>query len=452
MGESQVLVVEDDAALREALEETLLDAGFAVSVAADGAAAMLMIERTVPALVVSDVQMSPVDGLELLTWLREQHPEVPVVLMTAYGSIAQAVNAMQRGAMDYLAKPFEASALIEMVERYLPTPKAGTDELIAADPKTLELVSLARRLAGNDLTIMISGESGTGKEVFARFIHRQSARADAPFIAINCAAIPENMLEAMLFGYEKGAFTGAQAAHPGKFEQAQGGTLLLDEISEMGQPLQAKLLRVLQEREVERLGGRKVMDLDVRVIATTNRELKAEVTAGNFREDLFYRLNVLPLILPPLRERPEDILPLAEDVLRSSSGLHAGTAPVFTPEAEACLSQYHWPGNVRELTNLVQRAAVLSDGGAIRVEHLVFEAGPPRVASVELGPDDQVVSLEEDLKAREREVIFEALRTGNGSREAAAARLGISPRTLRHKLARIREEGAEIPGEVVRSA
>jgi two-component system response regulator FlrC len=452
MSESQVLVVEDDEALREALEETLLEAGFAVNVAADGAEAMLMIERAVPALVVSDVQMSPVDGLELLAWLREQHPEVPVVLMTAYGSIAQAVNAMQRGAMDYLAKPFEATALIEMVERYLPTAEGGTDGLIAADPKTLELVSLARRLAGNDLTVMISGESGTGKEVFARFIHQQSARADAPFIAINCAAIPENMLEAMLFGYEKGAFTGAQSAHPGKFEQAQGGTLLLDEISEMGQPLQAKLLRVLQEREVERLGGRKVMDLDVRVIATTNRELKAEVAAGNFREDLFYRLNVLPLILPPLRERPADILPLAEDVLRSSSGLNAGTAPVFTQEAEACLSQYHWPGNVRELTNLVQRAAVLSDGAAIEVEHLIFEAGPPRVASVELEPDDQVVSLEEDLKAREREVIFEALRSGNGSREAAAARLGISPRTLRHKLARIREEGAEIPGEVMRSA
>lgn len=453
MVDSQILVVEDDAALREALEETLQDAGYSVSAAADGAEAMLMIERSVPTLVVSDVQMSPVDGLELLAHLREQHPEVPVVLMTAYGSIEQAVTVMQRGAMDYLAKPFEASALIEMVERYLPTMQLGTDELIAADPKTLELVALARRLAGNDLTVMISGESGTGKEVFARFIHRQSRRSEAPFVAINCAAIPENMLEAMLFGYEKGAFTGAQSAHPGKFEQAQGGTLLLDEISEMGQPLQAKLLRVLQEREVERLGGRKVMDLDVRVIATTNRELKQEVADGNFREDLFYRLNVLPLILPPLRERPSDILPLAEDVLRNSSGLAPGTGvPGFSSAAAAHLCAYHWPGNVRELTNLVQRAAVLSDGATIDLEHLIFESGPARVASVEFAEDAQVVSLEEDLKAREREVIFEALRSGNGSREAAAARLGISPRTLRHKLARIREEGAEIPGEAMRSA
>ena len=455
MSDARVLVVEDDAALREALEETLADAGFKVSVAADGAEAMLQVERALPALVISDVQMSPVDGLELLAWLREQHADVPVVLMTAYGSIEQAVAAMQQGAMDYLAKPFEADALLEMVERYLPV-RPGTDsELIAADPKTLELVSLARKLADNDLTVMISGESGTGKEVFARFIHQQSCRADAPFVAINCAAIPENMLEAMLFGYEKGAFTGAQSAHAGKFEQAQGGTLLLDEISEMGQPLQAKLLRVLQEREVERLGGRKVMDLDVRVIATTNRDLKAEVESGGFREDLFYRLNVLPLTLPPLRDRPADILPLAEAVLHGCAGVGAGRgAARFSADAASQLSGYQWPGNVRELINLVQRAAVLADGATIELDHLTFEAGPVRVASVELPEDEkpQVVSLEEDLRAREQEVIFEALRSGNGSREAAAARLGISPRTLRHKLARIREEGTEIPGEVMRTA
>lgn len=460
MSELQVLVVEDDAALREALEETLQEAGYTVRVAGDGAEAMLILEQAVPSLVISDVQMSPVDGLELLASLREQHPEIPVVLMTAYGSIAQAVSAMQRGAMDYLAKPFEAGALIEMVERYLPAVQGGSDDLIASDPKTLALTALARRLADNDLTVMISGESGTGKEVFARFVHQQSQRADAPFVAINCAAIPENMLEAMLFGYEKGAFTGAQAAHPGKFEQAQGGTLLLDEISEMGQPLQAKLLRVLQEREVERLGGRKVMNLDVRVIATTNRDLKAEVNEGNFREDLFYRLNVLPLNLPPLRDRTGDILPLAEAILRANP---TARSLRFSSAAIRRLTEYSWPGNVRELTNVVQRAAVLSDGCTIEEGHLLFEAEPVRVASVDLpssaddsaripGDETHVVSLEEDLRAREREVIFEALRTDGGSREAAAARLGISPRTLRHKLARLREEGAEIPGEVMRTA
>ncbi len=460
MSDAQVLVVEDDAALREALQETLQDAGLRVRVAGDGAEALLMVEQETPSLVVSDVQMSPVDGLELLASLREQHPEVPVVLMTAYGSIEQAVSAMQRGAMDYLAKPFEASALIEMVQRYLPAVQGGSEELIACDAKTLELTALARRLADNDLTVMISGESGTGKEVFARFIHRHSRRAEAPFVAINCAAIPENMLEAMLFGYEKGAFTGAQSAHPGKFEQAQGGTLLLDEISEMGQPLQAKLLRVLQEREVERLGGRKVMDLDVRVVATTNRDLKAEVAEGRFREDLYYRLNVLPLNLPPLRDRKGDIMPLAENVLCGTPGVGSLT---FSNAVVARLTAYDWPGNVRELTNLVQRAAVLVDGTTIEEQHLLFEAEPVRVASVELPPAEgssvavageasEVVSLEEDLRAREQEVIFQALRSGNGSREAAAARLGISPRTLRHKLARLREEGAEIPGEVMRTA
>lgn len=463
MSEVDVLVAEDDSALREALEETLSDAGFRVQVARDGAEAMVMVERSMPSLVVSDVQMGPVDGLELLKCLREQHPEIPVVLMTAHGSIAQAVQAMQRGAIDYLAKPFEAPALIEMVERYLP--RQSADELIAEDPKTVELVSLARRLADNDLTVMISGESGTGKEVFARFIHQNSVRAQAPFVAINCAAIPENMLEAVLFGYEKGAFTGAHASHPGKFEQAQGGTLLLDEISEMGQPLQAKLLRVLQEREVERLGGRKVLDLDVRVVATTNRNLKNEVSEGRFREDLFYRLNVLPLTLPPLRERPGDILPLVERVLAGHCG---SRRPTLSDSARQGLLAYHWPGNVRELTNVIQRAAVLCSGSSLESEHLLFEEGPSRVVSVDIstpvqsrhagssadagGSEETTCSLEEDLRSREREVIFEALRADGGSREAAALRLGISPRTLRHKLARLREEGADIPGEVARTA
>lgn len=465
VSEAEVLVVEDDAALREALQETLEDAGYHVSVARDGAEAMVMIERVRPSLVVTDVQMSPVDGLELLQFMREQHAEVPVLLMTAYGSIQQAVQAMQRGAIDYLAKPFEGPKLIDMVARYLP--RSAADDLIASDPKTIKLVSLARRLADNDLTVMICGESGTGKEVFARFIHENSARRDAPFVAINCAAIPENMLEAVLFGYEKGAFTGAHASHPGKFEQAQGGTLLLDEISEMGQPLQAKLLRVLQEREVERLGGRKVVDLDVRVIATTNRNLKSEVNEGRFREDLFYRLNVLPLTLPPLRQRPGDILPLVEQVLIEQCGSRS-RVPEMDESVRQGLKGYHWPGNVRELINLVQRATVLSGGERLESEHLLFESEPSRVVSVDLSTDmdacparyaagetdleERGQSLEDDLKAREQEVIFEALRTGGGNREAAAHRLGISPRTLRHKLARMREEGAEIPGEIARTA
>ncbi len=453
-----ILIAEDDAALRTALSEILEAEGYRVAAAADGAEALLILDAEGADLVISDVQMSPVDGLRLLERIRADHVDVPVVLMTAYGSIAQAVEAMQRGAVDYLAKPFEAPELLEMVSRYLPEAQSG--EIVAADPKTAELLGLAARLAASDLTVMISGESGTGKEVFARYLHDHSDRADAPYVAINCAAIPENMLEAMLFGYEKGAFTGATASHAGKFEQAQGGTLLLDEISEMGQPLQAKLLRVLQEREVERLGGRRLVDLDVRVIATTNRDLRQEVDESRFREDLFYRLNVLPLRLPALRERPGDILPLVMQSLRRHC---EGAVPELTAEARSALESYHWPGNVRELENLVARAQVLAAGRPVDVEHLLFESAPAKVVSVALRADADVqeteadgipaaVSLEEDLKAREREVIFEALRSGDGSREDAASRLGISPRTLRHKLARLREEGAEIPGEIARSA
>ena len=455
MDDPLILVAEDDPALREALEDTLRNAGYEVVLAEDGARALLLMERHPVDLVISDVQMTPVDGLELLQNLKVHHSEVPVLLMTAYGSIQQAVEAMQCGAVNYLAKPFEVAALLDMVRRCLPT--TGGRELIAVDPRSLEVLSLAHRLADNELTVMISGESGTGKEVFARYIHNHSARREAPFVAINCAAIPENMLEAVLFGHEKGAFTGAHASYAGKFEQAQGGTLLLDEISEMGQPLQAKLLRVLQEKEVERLGGRKTIALDVRVLATTNRHLREEVRAGRFREDLFYRLNVLPLLLPPLRERPLDVLPLAGQTLRSN---HRGPGPVpqISAEAGEKLIRYGWPGNVRELENLIQRGAVLAGGGDLMVEHLLFESEPSRVVSVEIpdpvGPDSgpglaesAACSLEDDLKAREQEIIFEALRNGGGSREAAASRLGISPRTLRHKLARMREEGAQIPGE-----
>ena len=439
MTQRAILVVEDDAALREALEDTLLASGFAVVTAGDGGKALLVMERMKVDLVVSDVQMSPVDGWELLHSLRAQHAGVPVILMTAFGSIEQAVQAMHLGAVDYLAKPFDIDALLDMVRRYLPN--TDIDKFIAVDPRSLEVVSLARRLADNDLTVMISGESGTGKEVFARYIHARSTRRDGPFVAINCAAIPENMLEAMLFGHEKGAFTGAHASHAGKFEQAQGGTLLLDEISEMGGALQAKLLRVLQEREVERLGGKKTIALNVRVFATTNHNLREEVANGRFREDLFYRLNVLPLVLPPLRERTADIMPLVEQTLRRNC---VGSTLVTQVSARARerLQAHTWPGNVRELENLIQRAMVLATSSTLDVEDLQFESVPSGAVSVQLVPS----SLEVDLKAREREIILEALRWGGGSRQAAAARLGISPRTLRHKLARLRQEGAEIPG------
>jgi len=311
---------------------------------------------------------------------------------------------------------------------------------VAVDASSRLIVDLARRVAGTDCTVLIVGESGTGKEVLARLIHRASPRAGKAFIAVNCAAIPENMLEAMLFGYERGSFTGATNAHAGKFEQAQGGTLLLDEITEMPLSLQAKLLRVLQEREVERIGGSEPKPLDVRVIATTNRMLRTEVAAGRFREDLYYRLNVFPLALNPLRERRDDILPLATHLLqvRARPGERI---PALTADAAHLLLTYSWPGNVRELDNLLQRALVLVEGAVIEAEHILFEN-----PSVNDGTQPaNGAALHQTMQRAERDVILEALRTANGSRREVAEKLGISPRTLRYKLARIRNAGIDVP-------
>src|SRR4051812_42234000 len=324
-------------------------------------------------------------------------------------------------------------------------------EPVAVDNSSRLILDLARRVAATDCTVLIVGESGTGKEVLARLIHRSSPRAKANFVAVNCAAIPENMLEAMLFGYERGAFTGAHASHAGKFEQAQGGTLLLDEITEMPLGLQAKLLRVLQEREVERLGGRTPIALDVRVLATTNRRLREEVSAGRFREDLYYRLNVFPLALVPLRARREDVLPLAMQLL-SGRCRPGEQIPALSADAAHLLLTYPWPGNVRELDNLLQRALILVNGPVINPEHIQFELiNEPLHTTVATQMEQQHItvpatasSLASSLNEAERDLILEALRAGSGRREAAE-RLGISPRTLRHKLARLREAGVDVP-------
>ncbi|HUL45785.1 MAG TPA: sigma-54 dependent transcriptional regulator [Steroidobacteraceae bacterium] len=323
--------------------------------------------------------------------------------------------------------------------------KAGRPEAepVVCAANSRRLLELAQRVAATECTVLIVGESGTGKEVLARFIHRNSPRGSQPFVAVNCAAIPENMLEAMLFGYERGAFTGAHASHAGKFEQAQGGTLLLDEVTEMPLGLQAKLLRVLQEREVERLGGRNPVSLDVRVLATTNRRLREEVAAGRFREDLYYRLNVFPLAIAPLRARRDDVLPLAMQLL--GARCRPGSAiPALSAEAAHLLLTYPWPGNVRELDNLLQRALILVNGPVILPSHIQFElandgAAEPKPAAA--APASLAASLDE----RERDLILNALRAGNGNRRSAAEKLGISARTLRYKLARLREAGIEVP-------
>jgi two-component system, response regulator FlrC len=443
-----VLVAEDDPALRDALADTLRFAGFRVTAVADGVAALAALEVEMPGLLLTDVQMAPLDGHELLVRARSRWPELPVVLITAYGTIERAVGAMRDGAVDYLVKPFDADALISLVHRVGRSSERADGEAdapVAVDPRSRDTVALARRIARTDVTVLITGESGTGKEVFARYLHARSARRTGPFVAINCAAIPENMLEAMLFGHEKGAFTGASSAHAGKFEQAQGGTLLLDEISEMGLALQAKLLRVLQEREVERIGGSKTIALDVRVIGTSNRQLTAEVAAGRFREDLYYRLNVMPLRLAPLRERPHDIVPLAARMLTRLAV--AGQAPLMlSAEAELRLRSHGWPGNVRELDNVLQRAAVFALGTQLGPAEIVFETETAATTRPAAAPAAEPASaaLEDGLRVRERDLILSALSATGGSRKRAAEQLGISARTLRYKMAQLRAAGIAV--------
>ncbi len=443
MSEKTVLLVEDDQDLREVLLETLLKAGYQAQACENGEQALQLLGQSGEdiSLLVSDVQMPLVNGLELMRTLHSYPLTIPVILMSAYATIDKAVEAMRLGAADYLVKPFSAETLLAAVSKHLPLADLLAGEMIAEAGISRSLRAVAERVASSEATVMICGESGVGKEVLARFIHQHSIRVDQPFVAINCAAIPENMLEATLFGYEKGAFTGAYQARPGKFEQAQGGTLLLDEISEMDIALQAKLLRVLQEREVERLGGRKLIELDIRVLATTNRNLREAVAGGQFREDLYYRLNVFPLHLPPLRERREDILPLCQRFLQKTAN---GSKRVMelTPAAAEKLLAYDWPGNIRELENVIERAMILQQGAIIdaddlQVDGLVFHTTP--------APETVAGS---DLRSQEQALILKTLTTVNGSRKRAAEALGISQRTLRYKLARMREEGVQLPGMI----
>lgn len=439
MSVTRLLIVEDDPTLRMALVDTLADDTVEIFEATNGLEALALLMRESIDLVLSDVQMDEMDGTELLAHVRQQYPNMPFVMMTAHGTVQHAVAAMRDGATDYLQKPFEATVLKELVNRMAAAGRVSGRDMIAEDPATQAVLSLATRVAGSDAAVMISGESGSGKEVLARVIHERSSRASGPFVALNCAAIPETMLESILFGYEKGAFTGAQSAQPGKFEQANGGTLLLDEISEMALELQAKLLRVLQEREVERLGGKDTIPLDVRVLATTNRSLSEEVAAGRFREDLYFRLNVFPLSLPALRDRPADILPLA----RRFAVRHSGNAAIdFAEDAKALLMSHQWRGNVRELDNCINRATILASTNKITSNELMFD---DLVVFASESTSTSNNELEGDLKAREQDVILRALAAVDGNRKRACERLGISERTLRYKLAKYRDAGIELP-------
>jgi len=506
----KVLVVEDDNNLREALCDTLQLADYNVLLASSAEEALKQLATASDVrMIVSDVNMGAMTGHDLLREVKKDYPQIPMMLITAYASISESVDAMKQGAVDYLVKPFAPQVLVETVGRHVGVAQVAGDEPVAEAASSKQLLQLAKRVAQSDSTVLIVGESGTGKEVLARYIHNHSPRNQQPFVAINCAAIPENMLEAMLFGHEKGAYTGAHSSAPGKFEQANGGTLLLDEISEMDIGLQAKLLRVLQEREVERLGGRKTIKLDVRVIATSNRDMRSEVVAGKFREDLYYRLSVLPLQWAPLRNRPEDIIPLAEKILHKHAQKQNRGRVSLAASAKQAMLAYPWPGNVRELDNIMQRALILQMGNAIGADDLGLEgsglygqsqqqfehtqkpdllqaaqsvqvarenfaqfipqenAVPERAnvfAQAQMAPANDLTvnhvdgenlmlndpsyvrnpALGSDLKRHEFDIIMNTLRMENGSRKNTAERLGISARTLRYKIARLREEGFEI--------
>lgn len=447
-----ILIVEDDNDLREALIDTLELAGYQVLSAEDGEAGLAVLAERKVGMVLSDVQMQPMDGETLLRRVKLEYPHIPVVLMTAYGVIEKAVAALHAGAAHYLPKPFEPDDLLATVAKYM-LPAVDDDAVIAEDPGMLRLLDMAQRVANSEAAVMITGESGTGKEVLARYIHRHSPRSAGPFVAINCAAIPEQLLESTLFGHEKGAFTGAGNQHIGKFEQADGGTLLLDEISEMPLELQAKLLRVLQEREVERVGGKKPINIDIRVLSTSNRDMPLEVAEGRFREDLYYRLNVFPLMLPALRERPDDVVPLARAMLSRHASSSKRRVPAISKAAALSLTQHSWEGNIRELENVMQRALILAPGDEIEPEHLFLPAvrrqdlpQAAKIAAAELAAVPVVSPVVPqpvvtDIRMLERQHILETLRQAGGVRKLAAERLGMSERTLRYKLQQYREEG-----------
>ncbi|BBN59895.1 sigma-54-dependent transcriptional regulator [Hydrogenovibrio marinus] len=457
---AKILIVEDDSKLQEALVDTLELNKFEVVAVSSAQDALVALDDEI-AMVFSDIRMDgSMDGYELMKRIRAIKPYLPIVLMTAYGTVEQAVEAMKAGAVDYILKPFEADILVEKAKAYFYRDASSTEDFVTADPAMIQLKAMAQKVADSEASVMISGESGTGKEVLARFIHNNSKRKDQPFIAINCAAIPENMLEATLFGYEKGSFTGALKSMPGKFEQAQGGTIFLDEIGEMKADLQAKLLRVLQEREVERIGGLKSVDLDVRVLSATNVDMKKAIMNGDFREDLFYRLNVFPIKLPSLKERPKDIAAIAERLLQRHCG-NSRVEPMMSAPAMKALLQYPWPGNIRELDNVIQRALVVMSGNTIHENDILLDDVPryAPAAPEETSEAPKTVSMQEasemddmlesepmsmDLKEREVQLILETLKANDGHRQKTAEALNISPRTLRYKLARFKEQGLEV--------
>ncbi|MDZ7291592.1 MAG: sigma-54 dependent transcriptional regulator [candidate division KSB1 bacterium] len=443
-----ILVVDDEAPMRKNLSELLSEEGYAIDEATDGLEAIAKTNLQQPQLILLDIKLPKMDGLTALAEIKKIAPDVPVIVFTAHGTSERAIEAMKLGAYDYLEKPFDLDEFLLIVQRALKygdllsevkhlrsqvveeTAEIAPEQLIGASGKMQEVFKLIGRAAPSEATVLIQGESGTGKELIANAIQRHSRRSDKPFIKVNCAALPETLLESELFGHEKGAFTDAIALHKGRFELADGGTIFLDEISDTSPALQTKLLRVLQQKTFERVGGKETITVDVRVIAATNKDLEREMKAGRFRDDLFYRLNVIHIKVAPLREHPEDVPLLVEHFLKK----YGGSAVPIAAEALQKLRYYSWPGNVRELENVIQRALVMSQGHAITLEHLPLSLR----AEGDLIPREVLwregIPLKQIIADVEKQLILKALRESNGNRTRAAQLLGINRRLLFSKM------------------
>ena len=446
-----LLIADDDPGLRESLERTLTREGYRVVLASDGRAALERVQAGGIDLIVTDLRMPGLTGLDLLRAAKAIMPDVDVILLTAFGTVEEAVKAMKDGAYDFLTKPFRREQLIKLIDKALERRDLieqnralkkqledlrAKGQMIGASPSWRRMLTLVEQVADSSATILIQGESGTGKELVARSIHERSARHSGPFVAVNCAALPETLLESELFGYEKGAFTGAGSRKEGRFDLANGGTLFLDEVADLSLVTQPKILRVLQEGEFERLGGTRTLQVDVRILAATNQDLSEMVKDKRFREDLYYRLNVITVRVPPLRERPEDIRVLAQHYLRVYSAKNGRKLDAFTAEALERLEAYAWPGNVRELENLVERSVLLARKDRIDAEDL-----PEEVMGVKRPPRDAILELiGTPLADVEQRLLDETLRITGGNKTQAAKLLGIDVRTVARKLER-REDG-----------
>ena len=448
MQTQSVLVVDDEPDMRIALTRALGRSGYSVETASNGFEGLEKFRNNNFNIVITDMKMPEMSGMEVLEGVKKISPQVPVIMITAFGTINKAVEAMKEGASDYILKPFSSETLEAAVKKLF---KNGNDQpdgkllgegqlrvsetkkIITQDPEMIKILRLAENVAFSNATVLILGESGTGKELLASFIHRKSERSSRPYVAVNCAALPDSLAESELFGHEKGSFTGAESRKLGKFELANHGTVLLDEISEMAMPLQAKLLRVLQEREIDRVGGNKPIPIDVRIIAISNIDLKKAVQEGTFREDLFYRLNVIPLTVPSLRKRKRDISLLANHFLKEYSSNNNKAMKRISEQTISLLQKYDWKGNVRELENTIERAVLLGSGEVLLPMHLFLEE------PIKCGEQLNQIKVGLSLKEMERQLIFQTLKEVDDNRTYAARILGISIRTLRNKLREYKE-------------